>query len=70
MIVPGNLGTADRLVRIAVGLALVSLALIGPQTPWGWIGLIPLVTALIGFCPAYVLFGIRTCPLRREAAGK
>lgn len=63
---PANVGTLDRLLRIVVGLGLLSLVFIGPQTPWGLIGLIPLGTALIGFCPAYALFGIRTCPLSRE----
>lgn len=61
-----NVGSFDRLLRIVVGLGLLSLVFIGPQTPWGYLGLIPLVTALIGFCPAYALFGIRTCPLSRE----
>jgi hypothetical protein len=61
-----NVGSLDRLLRIVVGLALLSLVFIGPQTPWGYLGLIPLGTALIGFCPAYALFGIRTCPLSRE----
>jgi hypothetical protein len=55
-----NVGTADRVVRIIVGLALISLVFVGPQTPWGWIGLVPLVTALIGWCPAYTLFGFKS----------
>lgn len=57
----GNMGVIDRLIRIAVGLALISLVFAGPRTPWGWIGLIPLLTALVGICPAYRLLGIRTC---------
>lgn len=57
----GNLGVFDRLVRTALGLALISLVFVGPQTPWGWIGLIPLLTAVAGVCPAYRLLGIRTC---------
>ena len=56
-----NIGTVDRAVRIAVGLLLIALVFVGPRTPWGWIGLVPLVTAFIGFCPAYRLLGIRTC---------
>lgn len=56
-----NIGGVDRLMRSVVGLALISLVFVGPQTPWGWIGLVPLLTALIGFCPAYRLLGIRTC---------
>lgn len=56
-----NVGTADRIARIVLGLVLLSLAFVGPATPWGYIGIVPLVTALIGWCPAYTLFGIRTC---------
>lgn len=57
----GNMGVPDRLTRTVLGLALISLVFVGPQTPWGWIGLIPLLTGLVGICPAYRLFGIRTC---------
>lgn len=56
-----NVGSLDRIVRAAVGLALLALVFVGPKTPWGFIGIIPLGTALIGFCPAYRLFGLRTC---------
>ena len=56
-----NIGTIDRVVRVIVGLILISLVFVGPQTPWGWIGIVPLATALIGWCPAYSLLGIRTC---------
>lgn len=55
-----NVGTADRAVRVIAGVGLLSLVFVGPQTPWGWIGLIPLVTGLVGFCPAYGLFGLKT----------
>jgi hypothetical protein len=57
-----NEGTIDRVVRVAAGLGIVSLAFIGPQTPWAWVGLVPIVTGLVGYCPAYSIFGIRTCP--------
>jgi hypothetical protein len=56
-----NVGTADRIFRVIVGLALLSLVFVGPQTPWGWIGLVPLLTAVVGFCPAYTIFGMNTC---------
>ena len=59
-----NVGKIDRAVRIVAGLVLVSLVFVGPQSPWGWIGLVPLVTAIAGWCPAYTLFGVRTCDLR------
>lgn len=58
-----NVGTIDRVLRIVVGLGLLSLVFVGPQTPWGWVGLVPLLTALVGYCPAYSLIGLSTCPL-------
>lgn len=58
---PTNEGAVDRIIRVVVGLAIVSLVFIGPQTPWGWLGLVPLLTGLVGFCPAYALFGFSTC---------
>jgi hypothetical protein len=57
-----NEGTIDRAVRIVLGLGLLSLAFIGPQTPLGYIGLVPLATGLIGFCPLYKVLGLNTCP--------
>lgn len=56
-----NEGGLDRTLRIVVGIALLALVFVGPQTPWGWIGLVPLATGLIGWCPAYRLLGISTC---------
>jgi len=56
-----NVGTIDRLLRIVVGLILIALVFVGPQTPWGWIGVIPLLTGLVRFCPAYTLLGMSTC---------
>ena len=56
-----NIGTIERVVRALVGLGLLSLVFIGPATPWGYLGLVPLVTALIGWCPPYALLGISTC---------
>ena len=60
-----NIGTIDRALRVVVGHGLISLVFVGPQTPFGWIGVIPLVSALIGWCPAYTLLGIKTCPTRK-----
>lgn len=59
-----NEGTADRAVRAVVGLGIISLVFVGPQTPWGWLGLIPLGTALVGWCPLYSLLGINTCGVK------
>jgi hypothetical protein len=56
-----NVGGVDRILRIIVGLGLISLVYVGPQTPWGWVGVIPLLSALVGFCPAYRLIGMNTC---------
>ncbi|HHJ19062.1 MAG TPA: DUF2892 domain-containing protein [Gammaproteobacteria bacterium] len=56
-----NIGSIDRIFRIILGAGLISMAFIGPQTPWGWIGIIPLSTALLGWCPVYTLIGINTC---------
>lgn len=50
----------DRLTRVMLGLVLVSLAIWGPQTPWGYVGVIFLATGMIGFCPIYKAFGIST----------
>lgn len=61
-----NVGTIDRILRIIVGVILIALVFVGPQTPWGWLGVVPLATALIGFCPAYRLLGLRTCPLQKQ----
>ena len=59
-----NIGKYDRALRVIAGLGLVSLVFVGPQTQWGWLGLIPLATALIGWCPPYALLGISTCRIK------
>jgi len=61
-----NEGTIDRAVRVIAGLGILSLVFVGPQTPWAWLGIVPLVTGLVGVCPAYSLLGIRTCPAPRQ----
>lgn len=55
-----NEGALDRIVRVVLGLVLVALAVVGPRTPLGWLGIIPLVTGAVGFCPLYRVIGIRT----------
>jgi Protein of unknown function (DUF2892) len=62
-----NVGSIDRIARIVLGIVLIALVFVGPQTPWGWIGLVPLLTALVGWCPAYRLLGIRTCSVGHRA---
>lgn len=64
-----NVGGFDRIARIVVGLALIAFAVLAPATiSWKWIGYIgavPLLTALVGFCPAYTLLGLNTCPMKK-----
>jgi hypothetical protein len=55
-----NMGNSDRLVRLVAGIFLISLVFVGPRAAWGWIGLVPLATAAIGWCPLYSLLGIGT----------
>jgi Inner membrane protein YgaP-like, transmembrane domain len=56
-----NIGNIERVVRIAAGLAILSLAFVGPQSPWAYLGVVPLFTGFVGWCPPYALFGISTC---------
>jgi hypothetical protein len=58
-----NVGSVDRILRVVIGLALVVMAATGTIAAWGYIGVIPLVTGLIGTCPLYRLLGFSTCPL-------
>ena len=58
-----NVGTIDRVIRVILGLGLLSLAFFGPQSAWGYIGIVPLLTAAIGNCPAYSIFGISSCAI-------
>jgi fatty acid desaturase len=61
-----NLGQVDKIARIVVGLLLIALTLLGTIGVWGWIGVVPLVTGVMGTCPAYSLFGVSTCSLERK----
>lgn len=58
-----NIGGIDNILRIVLGLLLITMIFIGPKTAWGWLGLVPLVTGLISFCPLYKIFGLSTCKL-------
>ena len=60
-----NVGTFDRVARLALGVALLSLVFTGPQTAWGYLGIIPLLTGVFGTCPLYSLLGFSTCPVKR-----
>lgn len=59
-----NAGSIDRGLRALLGIGLIAIVFVGPQTPWGWLGIIPLATALMGWCPLYSLLGINTCGVR------
>ena len=61
-----NEGTIDRVIRVILGLGVLFLAFIGPKSPWAYIGIVPIVTGFVGFCPAYALLGIKTCPLNKD----
>ena len=52
----------ERVIRVVVGVVLVSLVFIGPKTTWGWIGIVPVLTGATGLCPLYTVLGISTCP--------
>jgi hypothetical protein len=58
-----NEGTVDRILRVLVGIVILSLAFVGPKTPWAYLGIVPLLTGAIGFCPLYAILGINTCGL-------
>jgi hypothetical protein len=60
-----NEGTIDRVLRVIAGLVLIGLAARGTVGVWGWIGVVPLLTGLVGICPAYAIFGISTCPMKK-----
>ena len=65
-----NVGKVDRIIRIIGGLFLISLVFWGPRTLWGLIGVIPLLSGLTGYCPAYSLLGISTCPLEESSTSQ
>ena len=61
-----NIHPVERAIRVIVGLVLLALVFVGPKSLWGLIGLIPLLTGLLGWCPPYSLFGINTCNLGKK----
>ncbi|EAQ97341.1 YgaP family membrane protein [Congregibacter litoralis] len=63
-----NIHPIERAVRVLGGAAIVSLAFIGPQTPWAWLGLIPVATGLSGWCPPYAMLGFSTCKAPTESS--
>ncbi|MBP8214298.1 MAG: DUF2892 domain-containing protein [Propionivibrio sp.] len=61
-----NVGGIDKVLRIVVGIVLIGLAALGIVGAWGWIGVVPLLTGLFGWCPLYPLLGINTCPMKKS----
>lgn len=61
-----NAGGFDRIARALIGIVLIALTLAGTIGVWGWIGIVPLATAALGFCPLYTVLGINTCPMKRS----
>lgn len=64
-LLPKNEHTIDRALRVVLGLGLLSIVFVGPQTMWGLVGIVPLATGLLGSCPIYTVFGIGTCSLKK-----
>ena len=61
-----NVGGIDRILRITIGLVLIALAATGTVGWWGWLGIVPLATGAIGWCPPYALFGFNTCAVKSK----
>ena len=61
-----NVGGADRIIRIILGIGLLSLIVVGPKTLWGLVGLVPLLTATFSFCPLFLILGMSTCPINKK----
>jgi len=61
-----NVGGIDRIARIALGLVLIGLAATGTVGMWGWVGVVPLATGAIGWCPPYAIFGFSTCAMKTK----
>lgn len=63
-LLPTNEHPVERVLRVILGLGVLSLAFLGPRSPWGYLGLIPLATGLLGSCPLYTALGFSTCPVK------
>lgn len=65
-----NIHNKERIARIVLGLVITSLAFVGPANPWFFLGIIPLATGLMGWCPPYAMLGINTCNIGKGTSGK
>lgn len=61
-----NVGNLDRILRIVAGITLLTLAATGIFAPWGWVGVVPLLSGMFRFCPAYALLGMNSCPMQNK----
>jgi hypothetical protein len=64
---PNNESSAERVFRIVLGFTILSLAFIGPKTPWAYLGIVPILTGFMGSCPLYTVFGFSTCAVPRKS---
>ena len=60
-----NIGDVERIIRIVLGVGILALAFVGPQSPWAYLGILPVLTGLVGWCPPYALLGISTCKMAK-----
>jgi hypothetical protein len=67
-LLPRNEHTLDRALRVVLGLGLLAMVFVGPRTAWGWLGVVPLLTGILGSCPIYTVLGIGTCPIDTKRA--
>lgn len=63
---PANEHVVERVLRVVLGVGVLSLAFIGPQSAWGYLGIVPIATGLLGSCPLYTLLGVSTCPMKKQ----
>jgi hypothetical protein len=61
-----NEGGLDRVLRVLLGIGLLAIVFVGPKTPWGYVGLVPLLTGLFGFCPIYAILGISSRKMKKQ----
>ncbi|MEQ1682736.1 MAG: DUF2892 domain-containing protein [Burkholderiaceae bacterium] len=61
-----NVGNIDRILRVVLGIALLAMTLTGTIGVWGWVGVVPLLTAALGSCPLYTVLGLSTCPMKKS----
>ena len=64
----GNVGKDDRIIRALIGVGFISLVFVGPETAWGWFGLVPLLTAGVGVCPLYTKLGLDTSDTKSHSS--